>query len=96
MSNIPKHFQTFIKDNAKFLNDLYNTNFKKEDKNTHGLIYIKYITSDSNLDVAYITFNDLIENKILEKDIVDNIKKDFNLKKIIYINDGTNNYILLI
>ena len=96
MSNIPKHFQTFIKDNAKFLNDLYSTNFQKEDKNTHGLIYIKYIISDSNLDVAYITFNDLIENKILEKDIIDNIKKDFNLKKIIYINDGTNNYILLI
>jgi hypothetical protein len=96
MSNIPKHFQTFIKENSKFLNELYTDNYKKDNINTHGLIYMKYISSDSNLDIAYITYNDLINNKILEKDIIDNIKKDFDSKKIIYINDNTNNYILLI
>ena len=95
MSNIPKHFQTFVKENAKFLNELYTTNFKNDDETTHGLIYMKYIINDSNLDIAYITFDNLIENKILEKDIINNIKKDFHKKKIIYINDGTNNYILL-
>lgn len=96
MSNIPKHFQTFIKENSNFLNELYNNNYKKDDAKTHGLIYMKYISSDSNLDIAYITYTDLIDNHILEKDITDNIKKDFDSKKIIYINDNKNNYILLI
>tara|TARA_Y100000996_G_C22479077_1_gene625378 strand:+ start:299 stop:592 length:294 start_codon:yes stop_codon:yes gene_type:complete len=96
MANIPKHFKTFIKDNNEFLYKLYNTNFKQEDINTHGLIYMKYIINDSNIDIAYITFNNLIDNKIIDKIIIDNIKKEYNLKKIIYINDDNNNYMLLL
>ena len=94
MNNIPLYINTFIQSNIKFINDLYEENYKKSDKKSHGLIYIKII--EEKLDLAYITYNDLIENEIIEKNIVNNIKKEYESKKVIYINKGIENYILLL
>ena len=94
MSNtIPPFISQFINSNIKLLNNIYNENYTISDEDSHGIIYVKLI--NDNLDLAYMKYSQLIDNNILEEDLVNNIKKEYKSKKVIYINIDTNNYILL-
>ena len=103
---MPLYINKFITTNIKFIKELFeenskgddnskgNDNSKRDDNSIDGLIYIKI--KEDNLDLAYISHVDLIENKIIDKDIVNNIKKNYTSKKIIYVNDYNKNYIMVL
>jgi len=93
---IPNYIKQFVNKHIQFLNELYKSHYIVDNEDTHGIIYMKYNIDDSNIDVSYITFNDIIENKIIEKEIINNIKNNYSNKKIVYISNKDNNYLILL